>query len=161
VFTQVPETGGANANHLVDRTAGATDRRRSGLSLRALATALATRGPGFVVITRDARPRPSVPKGPPLLPRRAFAVRHDSIGEKNSAAAAVTRPSAPFSIDQSVSRIAPAALGSKPNKAWSSTSAFGPIPDIGHAEQFVRDGPRTDFASANDAVRGPAVESVN
>jgi len=30
-------------------------------------------------------------------------------------------------------------LGSKPNKAWSSTSAFGPIPDIGHAEQFVRD----------------------
>jgi hypothetical protein len=29
-------------------------------------------------------------------------------------------------------------LGSKPNKAWSSTSAFGPILDIGHAEHFVR-----------------------
>src|SRR5260370_5409995 len=28
-------------------------------------------------------------------------------------------------------------LGSKPNKACSSTAASGPIPDIGHAEQFL------------------------
>ena len=30
-------------------------------------------------------------------------------------------------------------LGSKPNKAYSSTSASGLIPDIRHPEQFVRD----------------------
>ena len=33
-----------------------------------------------------------------------------------------------------------ASTPSKANIAWSSTSACGPIPDIGHAEQFVRDG---------------------
>jgi hypothetical protein len=32
-----------------------------------------------------------------------------------------------------------AELGSKPNKACSSTSVSGATPDFGHVEQFVRD----------------------
>ena len=36
-------------------------------------------------------------------------------------------------------------LGSKPNKPWSSMSAFGLTPDIAHADQFVRDGPDSDL----------------
>jgi hypothetical protein len=36
------------------------------------------------------------------------------------------------------------------NKAGSSTSAFGPVPDIGHAEQFVRDGPITEVRGGRD-----------
>src|SRR5512144_899679 len=40
-------------------------------------------------------------------------------------------------------------LGSKPNKAWSSTSAFGPTPDFGHAELLIRNGPAADIAGAS------------
>jgi hypothetical protein len=36
------------------------------------------------------------------------------------------------------------ALGSKPIKAWRA-SAFGPLPDIGDGERFVRDGPSADI----------------
>src|SRR5712664_459106 len=38
-------------------------------------------------------------------------------------------------------------LGSEPNKAWSSTSAFGPIPDIGHAELLVRGVPDSEVVT--------------
>jgi hypothetical protein len=46
-------------------------------------------------------------------------------------------------------------LGSKPNKACSSTSAYGPISDIGHVEQFV--GVWTLTGHAKDIARATQI----